>query len=269
MPSRERPSRALGTDPPAQAGGIPTLADALDEVARMEAQAEAARARAIRLSREAGLGSPSASGGMSSDSLEATGPADGEGTDGAAVEGDVDAAELASARSVRLRRRLLRRPGQKSLAVGAAVVLILAALGTSGYVVWYHHKSVDERQHAAEFAAAARQGAVTLLSIDPTKARDDLQRIIDDSTGPLKSGMLITAEDLVKAVEQSKVSTKVAVKAVAVESMTDDSAVVLVTTKAEVANPGKAGPRPRSWRIVMDLQRDAGQLKVSKVEFIP
>ena len=265
MSSWERLTGALDSDrcddPPPHAGGTPTLAEAMEEVARAEARAEAARARAIRLSRKADA--------TSSGRVDTIEPADANDTDSAAVEESVGEAEPTSPRWTRLRRRLLRRPGRKPLAVGAAVVLICSALGTSGYVVWYQRKTVDERQRAAEFAAAARQGAITLMSIDPNKARDDVQRIIDDSTGPFRNGMLINAQDLVRAVEQSKVSTKVAVKAVAVESMTDDSAVVLVATRAEVANPDQSKPPPRSWRIVMDLQRDAGQIKVSKVEFVP
>ncbi|MGH3958038.1 hypothetical protein [Mycobacterium sp.] len=139
----------------------------------------------------------------------------------------------------------------------------------TGYAVWYHRKTVDERQRAAEFAAAARQGAITLMSIDANKARDDVQRIIDDSTGSLKTGMMINAEDLVKSVEESKVSTKVAVKAVAVESITDDSAVVLVAMKSEATNTDKTKPPPRSWRVVMSLRRDAGKIKMSNVEYVP
>jgi Mce-associated membrane protein len=246
MSPRERLTGALDPDcdPPPQAGSTPTLAEAMDEVARAEARAETARGHALQLSRQAA--------------------ADAED-----VDDSVGAGEPASARWARLRRRLLRRPRRKSLAVGAAVVLICAFLGITGYAVWYHRNTVDERQRAAEFAAAARQGAITLMSIDANKARDDVQRIIDDSTGSFKTGMMITAEDLVKSVEESKVSTKVVVQAVAVESMTDDSAVVLVAMKSEAANPDKTKPPPRSWRVVMSLQRDAGQIKMSNVEYVP
>jgi Mce-associated membrane protein len=107
------------------------------------------------------------------------------------------------------------------------------------------------------------------MSIDANKARDGVQRIIDDSTGPFKTGVLLGEDDLVKAVEDSKVSTRVAVKAVAVESMTDDSAVVLVATRAEVANPDKSKPSPRSWRVVMTIEREGGKLKIAKAESLP
>lgn len=148
-------------------------------------------------------------------------------------------------------------------------MLICAALALSGYVVQYHRRAADERHRTDEFAAAARQGVTVLMSIDANNARDGVQRIIDDSTGPFQTGVLLGEDDLVKAVEDSKVSTKVAVKAVAVESMTEESAVVLVATRTEVANPDKSKPPPRSWRVVMTIQRDGGKLKIAKAESLP
>ncbi len=218
------------------------LTAAIEEVAQAEARAEAARARAARLSREA-AGEPAAAG-----------------------ENDIGNTEPVK-RWVRLRRLQLRRPGVRSMAAATAILLICAALATSGYVTWYHLRSVDERARSAEFVAAARQGTITLMSIDAGKAREDLQRIIDDATGQFKNEMLITANDRAEQVEQSKLSTKAAVTGVAVESMTKDSAVVLVTAKSEEVNADKKTP-PQYWRLVMTLQRDGGQLKISKVEYV-
>jgi Mce-associated membrane protein len=234
----------------------PSLAEAMHEVAQAEARAETARARARRLSRDA---EPASSGQL--DSIEA---ADDHYE---TVDANVLAVQHSSVRSVRV-AALLRR-GRKTPAVGAAFVLIFVFLAISGYVVQYHRRATDERDRAGEFAAAARQGVTALMSIDSDKARDGVQRIIEDSTGPFKTGVLLGKDDLVKAVEDSKVSTRVAVKAVAVESMTDDSAVVLVATRAEVANPDKSKPPPRSWRVVMTIQRDGGKLKIAKAESLP
>jgi len=107
------------------------------------------------------------------------------------------------------------------------------------------------------------------MSIDPSKARDDMQRFADDTTGLFKAGILIGAEDAVKAIEQSKVSSKGAVQAVAVESMTNDSAIVLVAAKSEFTKPGEAKPESRSLRLVVSVQSDGGKLKISRVEFVP
>lgn len=239
----------------------PCVAKAMEEAARTEARAAAARVRAIRLSRQAKT--------TASEQLDTTDVADADDIDGAAVEDDVREPERTLASLARPRRRWFRRPTRQKLAVGVAVLLTCAGLGVSGYVEWHHRTLAAEHQRAAEFAAAARQGAITLMSINADNARRDVQRIIDDSTGPFKAKMLVTADDLVKAVERSKVSTKVAVKSVAVESMTNDSAVILVAAKADATGPDKDKPPPRSWRVVMTLQRDGGQLKMANVEMLP
>jgi Mce-associated membrane protein len=107
------------------------------------------------------------------------------------------------------------------------------------------------------------------MSINADSARNDVQRIIDESTGPFKAKMLVTADDLVKTIERSKVSTRTTVKSVVVESMTNDSAVILVAAKADATGPGKDKPPPRSWRIIMTVQRDDGQIKMANVEMLP
>ena len=241
-------------------GTDPWLAEAMREVAQAEARAQTARARAQRLSRDA---ESAATGGL--DSIQT---ADTQDDDHGPVDDYLRAGHRRSARSASITARL-RRPGRKAWACGAAFVHIFALLAVSGYVVHYHHRAAEERHRAEEFAAAARRGVTTLMSIDARNARDGVQRIIDDSTGAFKTGVLLGEDDLVRAVEDSKVTTKVAVNAVAVESMTDDSAVVLVATRAEVANPNASAPPPRSWRVVMTIQRDGGKLKIAKVESLP
>ena len=122
MPSPEGPPVA----PDAELCDDPSVVEALEEVARAEARAEAARARVLQLSREADA--------ASSGQVDSINTADAEDIDGAVGESIADA-EPAPARWARLRRRVLRRPGRNALAASAAVVLTCAALGSSGYVV--------------------------------------------------------------------------------------------------------------------------------------
>jgi Mce-associated membrane protein len=277
MPSRQRPPEALdaehcdGPGPvtdsdagsPETAKGPTSLAEAEGEVARAESRAKEARARAMRLRRQAET--------ASSDERGTTDSADAD-SDTAAVDEAAGEAAPPTARSGRWRRlrwpRWVRRPGRKAVGVGAAIVLISASLGASGYMVWQHRTLVHERQRAAEFAAAARQGVVTFMSIDANHAKEDFQRVIDDSTGQLKDQLEAMAIYLVKNAEDAKVSTKATVDAVAVESMTDNSAVVLVVAKSDTTNSDKTKRPPASWRLSVDIDRDGGQLKVSKVEFL-
>ena len=259
MPPRELPAEALDAENPrvgVVSGPASTSVADADELAQAEARAEAARARAMRLRQLA-----------ESASSDDGNRAGAEETDG---ERDVSVALAeGAAESAPSRRRRLHRPSRKALAAAVAVVFSCATLTASGFLVWHHHNVAQQSQRTAEFATAARNAVVMMISIDPSKARDDLQRFADDTTGLFKAGILLGAEDAVKALEQSKVVSKGAVHSVAVESMTDDSAVVLVAAKSEFTKPGQAKPESRSLRLVVSLQRDGGQLKVSRIEFVP
>lgn len=233
MPPRELPAEALDAD----------------ELDRAEARAEAARARATRLRELA-------------DAASSDDPAD-TADDGPGA----DVAPTAAATTTR--RFRLRRPGRKAAAVATAVVCVGASLAASGYVVWHHHQVAQQRQHAAEFAATARDAVLKMLSIKSSTARADVQRFVDDTTGQFKAAILVSAEDFVKLVEQSKSDTKGSVQAVAVQSMTDDSATVLVAARSEVTKQGEDKPESRPMRIVVNVRRDGEQLKVSSVEIVP
>ena len=134
---------------------------------------------------------------------------------------------------------------------------------------WYHRQVQAEQQRRAEFAAAARQGVVTLMSLDYTKAKEDVQRIIDNSTGQFKTDFQNTADDFVKVATDSKAVTETSVTATAVESMTDDTATVIVAATSRVTNAAGAKQEPRAWRLSVNLARDGGQMKLAKVEFVP
>jgi Mce-associated membrane protein len=154
------------------------------------------------------------------------------------------------------------------LRIGAAWVLICGSLAATGYMVWQHYALLREQRHAAEFAAAAREEVATLMSIDPDHAAQGVQRSIDQSTGALKSQLEATARLMVEDAQKAKVTTKASVQDAAVESMTDNSAVVLVVVKSDTTNPDKSKRPSVFWRISANIDRDGGQLKLSKVDFV-
>jgi Mce-associated membrane protein len=270
MPPRELSAQALEAATPRvgivsadSPTSTPASATEAAELPNIEARAEAARARATRLRQQAEA--------ASSDQGNRSGP---EETSEATEDTDADkdagvTVEEGEAQSAPSGRRWLRRPSRKALIAFAGLVVICASLTTSGLVVWHHHNVAQQRQRSAEFATTARNAVVAMMSISADKARDDMQRFADDTTGSLKASILLSADNVVKEIEQSKVTTKVAVQAVAVESMTKDSAVVLVAAKSEITKPDQAKPESRSWRVVVSVERDGGQLKISKVEFVP
>jgi Mce-associated membrane protein len=198
----------------------------------------------------------------------------GDATAESETESDADVADEDAeepAPKVRKGRRWRRRPKWSTVTTVLAVLLILAALSGSVYMVKHHRDTVRRRQQVAEFAAAARQGVVTLTSLNFNNAKQDIQRIVDDSTGTFRDDLLKMADDFNKVVEQSKVVEQGTVQAAAVdlESMTNDSAVVYVASTSEVTNAAGAKQDPRNYRLIVTVTRDGDQLKLSKVEFVP
>ena len=222
--------------------------DPEDEVAKAEARAEAALARLLRLRVAAETG-------------------------GAYDARDIEQRPAKWTRKrLRLRRpgrpRWLRRPARKTVVVGLGIVLASTSLGASGYMLWQHHAAVHNRQLAAEFSAAARQGITAFMSIDPAHAKEDVQRTIDASTGDQKDQLSVLSPMMVKKAEETKVGTKVTVEAVAVESLSENSGVVLVAAKTDPIGPDNAKPPPALFRLSVNMNRDGGQLKMSKVNFL-
>jgi len=149
-------------------------------------------------------------------------------------------------------------------------LLTTALLTATGFMLWQHQQAARQQHRAAEYAAAARQGVVNLMSIDYATAQDSVQRVLDSSTGRFRSDFAETADDFVEALKDEKIVTKATVNEAAVESMTDDSAVVMVsaTSRREGPQAPKDQQQPRLWRVVLTLQRDGDQIKMSGVEFV-
>lgn len=244
MTSRDGPSSTNDNDhldQPLEISPLELAEAAEEEAAAAEAEARAAtaRARAIRLRHQAEV-----------------------------VPADSTACEASPASIAAPRRWRLHRPPRKAAAVGATTLLICASLAASGYMVWHHHIAAQERQRTAEFAAAARQAAVTLMSLDSSKTKQDIDRISDISTGKFKDRFPMIAAQLSNGLQQSKVVvTTVTVNDVAVETMTDHSAIVLLAATTNAKKPDGAD-EPGYWHIAMALTKDGGKPKISNVEFV-
>lgn len=253
-------------DTPDDGAGMTTPTNTDDSLALAEAEAleaetaaTAARAKAevLRLRREAERAEAEA---------EAVQTEDTEAEDGAeTVTVDEAAAERteAPARTGRLARAL-------RWAAAVVTVLIIGALIAAGTWIVIQHREVQaHQQRTAEFEAAARQGVVTLMSLDYNKVDDNVKAIVDNSTGDFKKDFENAADDFKKTARDSKAVTEASVSSAAVETSTDKDAVVLVAAVTKVTNAAGARQEPRNWRLSVNLVREGDQIKLSKVEFVP
>lgn len=297
MPSFRRRASVIDADsvaePPqpdpersAEASDALTLAEEAEaEAAEAEAVAAAARARAraIRLRKQAQADEAASAeiDAAETEAVEVEADAEPVVATEAAVDADVDAdeaepiedtaTEADDAESTPQKKRRLRMPRIRWKIVAAVVaILCISALVTlSVLMVLDHREHTQKQQQYAEFAAAARQSVVTLMSLDFNSAQEDVQRIIDNSTGRFKEDFEAQAEAFAQVARDSKVVTEVNVNVAAVKSMTEADASVLVSATSRVTNSAGANQEPRSWRLLVDLVREGDQIKMAKVEFVP
>jgi Mce-associated membrane protein len=268
------------------------IEEAEAEAAEAEALAAAARARAraARLRREA-LAQAEAEAEAEAQTDETAEAAeegdaaeDASDTDTGEAETDKDSADTEEAETEEVsdettedaesetepvRRRRLRLPSLSVTWKAAAILLICAFVAASGYMVWQRHETTERDRRVANFIAGARQGVVNMTSLDFNKAKEDVQRLIDSSTGQFRDDFQQRAKDFTTVVEQSKVVTQGTVNAAAVQTINGDYALVLVAATSHITNAAGAKDEPRTWRLKVTVKDDGGQYKMSNVEFIP
>ena len=237
-----------GPDPIGTADELAREAEA--QALAAEARADAARARAAELRRELDA----------ADAADATAPTD-------VADVAVTDIPLAASPPPPPPAGLLR-----TVAVAVTTLLTAGLLGATGYMVWQHQKAAELRRSAAEFTAAARQDVINLMSMDYTRAQESVQRVLDNSTGKFRANFDETADEFVKALQDEKIVTTATINDAAVEldSMTDESAVVMVsaTSRREGRQAPKEQQQPQVWRVVLTLEREGDQIKMSGVEFV-
>ena len=275
------------TNKPPEGSG-PSDADALLEEAEAEAaaaeavaDAAKARARAARLRREAraarlrreALGVPEPTDDYSDDEYY-----DGDYDDdyeedyeeghGEDYEEDHDE-DYEEDYDERLTEQTGWRRRMPMIAAVAAIVLIVCFAGASVYMVFQHRDNTQHHQREAAFVEGAKHGVLNMISLNYNKAKEDVQRVIDSSTGQFKDDFQRSANDFIAVVTQSKTITEGTVNAAAIESMEEDSAVVLVAATSQVTNApaGKDEP-PKVWRLKVTVAEVGGQYKMSKVEYV-
>ena len=271
----------------AKADAIALAEQAEAEAAEAEALAAAARARAraIKLRREAQAEAEAEAEAEADNDAEDTTTVIEAADDTAQAPETPESSEESErsepseepeppAGSTESTRQRLRVPGLSGLSglsrvlAAAAILAICGLLGASGWMLWHHHTVLAERQRSAAYVAAARQGVVNLTSLDFNKAKEDVQRVLDSATGEFRDDFQRRADDFASVVKDSKAVTEGSVTASAVESMSKDSAVVLVLANERVTNSAGAKDDPRAFRFRVSVVRDGDQLKISKVEFV-
>jgi Mce-associated membrane protein len=155
------------------------------------------------------------------------------------------------------------------LALSAVIVAILA-LG--GLATWWSYQAV-QAQHVVQqrqmFLAAGRQAALNLTSIDYTQVDADIKRVLDSSTGSFYDEFQKNSQGFGDVVKNAKSKTEGSITAAGIESISGDTAQILVSLSVKTTDAGAPEQQPRLWRMRITIQRGPNGAKASNVGFVP
>lgn len=148
-------------------------------------------------------------------------------------------------------------------AVAAAFVVVLAAAGYLGWQLWQERQVAQAGQEAQQ---AATEYAQVLTSIDSAKVDENFDAVLDGATGEFKDMYSQSSEQLRQLLIDNKASAHGVVLESAVQSATEDEAVILLFVDQSVTNTNVPDPRIDRSRIKMTMEYVDGRWRASKVE---
>lgn len=153
--------------------------------------------------------------------------------------------------------------------VPALVLAVLSFLAAGNVWLGYRdHQVRHSESMRSDMVAAAREGAVSLTTIDHEHADDGVQRILDASTGAFRDDFAKRATDFIAAAQRAQSRSVGTVADAGLESIDGDVGRVLVALNVTTSNRGVPERGPRSWRMRVTVTPDEHVYKVSSVEFI-
>ncbi|MGV1088645.1 MAG: mammalian cell entry protein [Mycobacterium sp.] len=154
---------------------------------------------------------------------------------------------------------------RRRIAVAALAVLI-AVTG------WLAYRDISVRhaeQSRQEMVQAAREGALSLTTLDYEHVDENVQRILDASTGSFRDDFEQRAKPFADAARKAQSKSVGTVAAAGVESDSGGEGRVLVAMTVMTSNRGVPERQPKAWRIRVTVTGTDQGFKVSQVEFVP
>ncbi|NMI00124.1 hypothetical protein [Pseudonocardia acidicola] len=130
---------------------------------------------------------------------------------------------------------------------------------------------VREHDRAADRAAAtatAEEVSSELLALGFQDSLAAIGRMLDRSTGPLRSQLTALSSTLTSLLQQGRVASDGRVTSSAIERIDADTAVVLVAAEALLKNTEIPNGQQRTYRIAVSLEHQGDRWLASSVDFV-
>jgi len=148
------------------------------------------------------------------------------------------------------------------------IAALVALVAITAFFGWRDVQVRRDEQLRASMVQAGRDGVLALTSIDHERVDDDVQRILDTSTGKFRDDFAQRAESFKDAARKADSKSVGTVVESGFESFDGDLGKVLVAMIVMTSNRGAPEQQPKGWRTRVSVIRDGGAFKVAAVEFI-
>ncbi|MER6825815.1 hypothetical protein ABT352_07495 [Streptosporangium sp. NPDC000563] len=150
--------------------------------------------------------------------------------------------------------------------LGVLIVALLVAAFWIGAALRDAQTAADDRQAALRAAGAH---ALHLLSVGYRSVDEDIERILDTSTGVARAEYARTAAELKRSTVKDKILQTGALRASGLVSLKGSTAQVMVVGDAVIRRDGsKDAPQERFYRWNMEVTKVGGSWLVSQAELV-
>ncbi|MEU8035355.1 hypothetical protein [Streptosporangium sp. NPDC049078] len=150
--------------------------------------------------------------------------------------------------------------------LGVLIVVLLVAAFWIGAALRDAQTAADDRQAALRAAGAH---ALHLLSVGYRSVDEDIERILDTSTGVARAEYARTAAELKRSTVKDKILQTGALRASGLVSLKGSTAQVMVVGDAVIRRDGgKDAPQERFYRWNMEVTKVGGSWLVSQAELV-
>nr|WP_207383932.1 hypothetical protein [Mycolicibacterium komanii]CRL70625.1 Mce associated membrane protein [Mycolicibacterium komanii] len=163
------------------------------------------------------------------------------------------------------RRRWLRRPSRKVVALGLGALLVIGSLATSVVLAIDLKREREVADAGQQALAAAQQYAVVLTSVDAYKLDENFTAVLDGATGEFKQMYSESSNQLKQALIDNKARADGKVIAAGIKSATKDKVEVMLFLDQSVTNALNPEPRLDRNRIIITMEKVDGRWLASDV----
>ncbi|MCP9621354.1 hypothetical protein FOH10_28385 [Nocardia otitidiscaviarum] len=158
--------------------------------------------------------------------------------------------------------------GWQRIVAVAAVLLAVALMGGTGYLVHLRGEIAAENTLRADYVQTAKQAMLNITNISAETASDDIKRVLEVTSGELAAEYEQRKDDYAGIVQKAEVRAKGEVIDAAIESSDDHSAIVLVAVKQTLTNAGAEGPQQRQFRFRVTITHTERGLAATQMEMV-